>query len=46
MTNWKKNYLEIMSNDEFNKIIKKLYQLEENDKHVRKKEFQAWLNTN
>ncbi len=28
-----------MSNDEFNKIIKKLYQLEENDKHVRKKNF-------
>lgn len=46
MTHWKKNYLEIMSNDEFNKIIKKLYLLEENDMYVRKKEFRAWLNTN
>ena len=31
---------------EFNKIIKKLYLLEENDKYARKKEFRAWLNTN
>ena len=40
---WKNNYLEIFTEEEFNKRIELLNQLELNDKFNRKIELKNWL---
>ena len=43
MKYWKKNYLQLMTEDEFSLLLSKLESLEIEDKYNRKLEIENWL---
>jgi hypothetical protein len=44
MKYWKKNYLQLMNEKEFNLLLSELESLEIEDKYNRKLEIENWLN--